>query len=261
MTTDSPMETLETVTSTMDVARANVVEGRVRFDESGRAFPTGVMARRQTQGRGQRGRHWHSEPDENLNATYYVACGETVSEIVGKLSLWAGVVIAEVLDTSVNGACKVGLKWPNDLLINGKKAGGILIEMVKSPREGWIALVGVGINVSTRNLPEELRETSTSLVREGLAAPSWRELGDAIGRRFRDAAAILPAVQLKEIVKQWQERDETAGRIYEAREQGEVIRGTATGVDESGALRLQRDDGTILLVTSASTITERSQDA
>ena len=252
------MEILESVTSTMDVARERIVAGHIRFDPSGHTTPAGIMALRQTQGRGQRGREWHSEPGESLHATYYVPCGNSMTEIAGKLSLWAGVSVAEVLASLISDLCPVGLKWPNDLMLRNKKVGGILIEMARSSGDGWVALVGVGINLGAHSVPPHLLATGTSLEAEGVTAPTWREIGEAIAVRFQDAARSLPQLSLREIVEQWRRRDQTQGRTFEASVQGERIRGIAIGVDDSGALKLEKQDGTMVLVASASTVAECS---
>ena len=124
---------LDSVPSTMDAARDNLSAGRVRFDAGGNAFPSGVVARDQTAGRGQRGRTWFARPGECLCATYYFAHGLNSVEQAGQLSFVAGLAVCRAL----HDLCKeevgtrVGLKWPNDILLNNKKLGGILVELAQ----------------------------------------------------------------------------------------------------------------------------------
>ncbi len=105
----------------------------------------------QMHGRGQRGRKWESE----LGNLYLTGCFEKQNIVPGQLSIGTGVFLANILkahlakiDGATDGAVelKVGLKWPNDLLVNGKKCGGVLIEMAEH------IYIGIGINV--RSHPE-----------------------------------------------------------------------------------------------------------
>ena len=133
-----PLEILQSVPSTMDVARENVLAGRVRFDAQGRPEPAGVLAREQTAGRGQRGRQWFARPGECLCVTYYFGRGPVTPPFAGQLAFLVGVAVAASLQSlcqlspdASQSAPRIGLKWPNDILLNGKKAGGILIELAE----------------------------------------------------------------------------------------------------------------------------------
>ena len=115
--------------------------------EAGAPSGTVVIAHRQTAGRGRRGRQWHSAPGDGL--TLSLLWRFPASCAMGGLSLAAGVAVAEALEAS--GVHGLALKWPNDLLKDGRKLGGILIEMVPNAR--WAAVIGIGIN---RRLPEDM---------------------------------------------------------------------------------------------------------
>ena len=110
----------------MDVARANILAGRVRFDAQGRPEPSGVLARNQTAGRGQRGRQWFALPGECLCATYYVGRGLLAPASVGQLAFLAGAAVADTLHLlcqvwpdAPRNLPRVGLKWPNDVRLCG----------------------------------------------------------------------------------------------------------------------------------------------
>lgn len=142
----------------MDIARENVLAGRVRFEASGRPVPNGVLAEEQTAGRGQRGRRWFAQSGECLCATYYFGWGLAAPETAGQLAFLAGVAVVETLASSfLLPPSSFALKWPNDILLNGRKVGGILIELMQTPGGEWIALIGVGINVKTLSFPLNLR--------------------------------------------------------------------------------------------------------
>ncbi|HEX6547281.1 MAG TPA: biotin--[acetyl-CoA-carboxylase] ligase [Candidatus Dormibacteraeota bacterium] len=159
---------LAEVTSTQEVAR-------------GLAVGSVVVADHQRAGRGRLGRRWEAPPGSGLAASFVVAPRPL-------LSLAAGVAAAE--------ACgdRVRLKWPNDLLLEGRKLGGILVEVT-----GGVALVGVGINLtwapptgaSMATDRDQLLEGLIGALGRWLAAPDaavlerWRELSDTLGGRVR----------------------------------------------------------------------------
>ncbi len=268
------LELLESVTSTMDVARENIVSGRVTFNQLGRSRYDGIMAREQTAGRGQRGRAWYAIPGENLNATYYFRRGRTDPQHAGQISLLAGVAVAETLQRVLltSGqpipariasegdpdarSLPIGLKWPNDVLLNGKKVGGILIEMVKAPDDDWVALIGVGINVGTRQFPPEIARLATSLALEGITSCDWQTLGNRIAVALHAQADTRRTAGFAAILKRWRVYDQTPGRRYRAQTQGATVEGVAAGVDDTGALRLRLSEGREIVVSTASSVQE-----
>jgi BirA family transcriptional regulator, biotin operon repressor / biotin---[acetyl-CoA-carboxylase] ligase len=114
-----------------------------------------VHSSRQTRGRGQRGRNWVSQPG-NL---FLTGCFPSQKVIPGQLSIKIGVLIVDILRSwlSIEGSVNlaIGLKWPNDLLINGQKCGGILIEMAEN------IYIGIGINIA--NHPSDTPMPATHL--------------------------------------------------------------------------------------------------
>jgi len=169
----------------------------------------------------------------------------------GVIPLAAGLALARALDGLGVAA---DLKWPNDLLLGGRKLAGILAEWRRLPgagggEEAEVVVIGVGVNVGERtgDFPAELRERSTSLAiagcdaaREDVAAaflgalePLWTQVAEG-GR-----AAVLDA---------WRARAGFWGRAVVARTPAGTVRGIAHGLDADGALRLRRDDGTLATV-------------
>ncbi len=107
-----------------------------------------VVAEQQTAGRGRRGNKWHSPFSGNI----YCSIGMNISipgEYLGLVSLQVGVIIAEVLRD--HGYQEIGLKWPNDILLQGKKLGGILIETRSSASNGFFIVIGFGLNTDLDN--------------------------------------------------------------------------------------------------------------
>ncbi|HLK59116.1 MAG TPA: biotin--[acetyl-CoA-carboxylase] ligase [Chthonomonadaceae bacterium] len=247
---------LERVGSTMDVARQEVRRGRVAFDCQGRSHYAGVMAREQTAGRGQRGRAWFAPYNEALCITYFVRHGLADPPHAASLALLVGVAVADTLCAHLTPPSDIGLKWPNDILLNGKKLGGILIEMVRAPDNGWVALVGVGLNLAVRAFPPELAATATSLALEGRPAPSPEAVAAQIAQALPPLAALTQLHGLPALLARWRAYDRTPGRRYTTEQDGHSMEGIAVGIDDTGALLLRLLDGTVLPVTSASSLRE-----
>lgn len=181
-----------------------------------------ITADEQTAGRGRQGRAWSAAPGEALLLSVVL---RSLDEL---LPLRAAVAVAESLPVPAQ------IKWPNDVWIGGKKVSGILVE--GRPQEGW-AVLGIGINVTTREFPEELREIATSLALSGASAS-----------RDEVLAALLTSLErwLAEprdpVLSAWRERDALLGRPV-AWADG---LGTGAGVADSGALRVELEDGLVV---------------
>jgi BirA family biotin operon repressor/biotin-[acetyl-CoA-carboxylase] ligase len=188
-----------------------------------------VVAEQQTAGRGRLDRTWEAPPRSGLTFSALLRPAVGLSAW-GLLPLLAGLAVVEAL-VSVGGV-ESTLKWPNDVMLGGRKLGGVLVEIA-----GGAAVVGVGINVSMRQ--EELPvETAVSLLlAEGGTdrQPLLLETLRALARRYRawydaggDPAAVMPA---------YRERCETIGAVVELLlPNRDIVRGRATDVDDAGRL-------------------------
>lgn len=246
----------------MDVARENVLAERVSFDASGRPVPSGIRAEAQTAGRGQRGRHWFALPGACLCATYYFGWGLVAPETAGQLAFLAGVAVVEGLAEEQNSfliphPSSLSLKWPNDVLLNGRKVGGILIELAQTPEQEWVALIGVGINVRVREFPAELADYATSLWREGVEVEDIGALAEAIAGALEHFAQVRREQGFEAILAHWRTYDVTPGRIFETTLEGKTVQGIADSVEADGALRLRLADDSLLRVLSASSVQEK----
>jgi BirA family transcriptional regulator, biotin operon repressor / biotin---[acetyl-CoA-carboxylase] ligase len=124
---------------------------------------TVVIAERQTAGRGRMGRTWHSPARVNLYATIILRPPIPLAE-VPRLSLVAGVAAAQALEREAPNI--VALKWPNDVWLHGRKAGGIIAEAVTDTQSRLsCVLLGIGININldSADIPDDLRDKATSL--------------------------------------------------------------------------------------------------
>jgi len=243
----------------MDAARERLQKGDVRF-EGGRPAPfAGLLAREQTAGRGQRGRVWNSRPDASLCATFYFWHGLDLPAELGMAALLAGVAVAAALkvEAAVCGStADIGLKWPNDILINGKKAGGILIETARTPEGQTVALIGIGLNIGAGAFPPELASAATTLETAGIVGTDPTVLAQNLAQALAEQAGQFRQEGRTELLKHWRALDRTSGRRFHAEHNGVPITGIAVGVDEDGQLLLLLPDRTLLAVGSASTLQE-----
>ncbi len=169
---------LESVDSTNDEAR--------RLIEGGERGPLWVLAARQTKGRGRLGREWISPPG-NLHASFIVGdCCE--SAVAPQLGFVAGVAAIRALRAATGEQRRFALKWPNDLLLDGAKLGGILLENVsvpsgdtRAPHRG-VAIIGIGVNCveAPRDLPYEACALSALGAQAPDAAALFTHLSDAL---------------------------------------------------------------------------------
>lgn len=188
----------ETTDSTMLDARRAVERDRLRE-------LTVFIATTQTGGVGRFGRSW-SSPNGGLWMTLAAPVeGDALPAMLDGMGLRVGVAATETIASSLRTlraelggsdagpsapSPKVTLKWPNDVLLNGKKVGGILIEVVRA-HEAPHVLIGVGVNAnfSSRELPEELRERATTIITELGAPVSLEKLRDALAKALFAAAS------------------------------------------------------------------------
>jgi BirA family transcriptional regulator, biotin operon repressor / biotin---[acetyl-CoA-carboxylase] ligase len=187
---------------------------------------TVVTAAEQSAGRGRQGRTWTAAPGRAL------LCSIVIRDPPRLLPLVAGVAVAEVV-TDLGPGSPARIKWPNDVLVDGRKVAGILVE--GRPQEGW-AVVGIGLNVAVRDFPPELRDTAGTLGLEPDAIePTLAALLGHLGRWIvASVESVLGAVR---------ERDALLGRPV----RWAAGRGVGAGVDGSGRLLVATDDGTVAL--------------
>lgn len=216
--------------------------------------PCLVAAEEQTAGRGRRGRRWYSAP--GASATFSVAhlSRRPLRELAG-LSLVAGVAAAQALHKL--GATRTRLKWPNDLVIDGDKLGGILVE-TRSARGSTLAVIGIGINCrESANVEKRVRRGVTSLERS-MHRVSRNRVIAAIGNSLAHALARFEREGLAPTRPEWEALDALAGQRMRVRlADGRVLSGVAGGLAEDGGLRLTTARG-VRTVHSARVVAARA---
>ena len=197
-----------------------------------------VFAEYQKKGRGRLGRAWVSPKGKNLILSVLLKPKLSPSQ-VSRITLMAGVSAVRAIRSVTTRS--LGIKWPNDILYQDKKVGGILTEMSAEPDAVRFIVLGIGINVNAD--PRELPPGSTSLKaimgktadRVGFARALLKEL-DADYKRFREG-------NFQALARSWEEYSATSGKRVSAAVQGRKVQGQATGIDEDGALWIRKDDG------------------
>ena len=193
---------------------------------AGAPHGTLVTADEQTAGRGRQGRTWTAP---SRSAVLMSLVLRDLDERHALLPLAAAVAVCD----AVPADCAI--KWPNDVWLDGRKLAGILVE--GRPQAGW-AVLGIGLNVSTTEFPAELASTATSLRLAGLELRSDEVLGRLLAALDRRLTAPPDSV-----LSAWRSRDALLGKPVRW-SGGE---GTADGIDDSGALRVQTRDGVVTL--------------
>jgi BirA family biotin operon repressor/biotin-[acetyl-CoA-carboxylase] ligase len=223
--------------STQDLAKAMAL--------SDGADGLAVVALRQTRGRGRSGHSWISPAGKNLALSLVLR--PTISpEELPLLGLLAAAAVAETVEWA--GVTKAHLKWPNDVLVAGKKIAGILPEAAIQGRAVRFVVIGVGLNVNTRaqDFPAVLRETVTSLMmctaKEsdliGIAKEFLRRMSVLYARVNAEGCGFVPALW----ASKWAHRGSTLIR--------DGVTGVGEGIDSDGALLLRTGDGRVLRVVS-----------
>ena len=218
-----------------------------RLASDGAAEGTVVWAHRQRAGRGRRGRQWQS-PEGNL---YFSAILRPAAPpaVAAQLSLVAAVAMADTLVCLLPDGTRVEQKWPNDVLVEGKKIAGILLESsgAAADRVDWV-VVGCGLNITVA--PDDTAFPATSMVAEGASSADRKAvlmaLLDSL-HRWRgewDTAGIAP------VRKAWLARARGLGQEVTVRLPNHEFKGQFLDMDDSGALIVRLPDGSEKAVTA-----------
>jgi BirA family biotin operon repressor/biotin-[acetyl-CoA-carboxylase] ligase len=233
-----PIEAYEELDSTNAEAR--------RRAEAGAGGPVWITAAVQTAGRGRRGRAW-STTKGNLAATLLMTTDAPPVE-AAQISFVAALAAADLADACLGeGAAR--LKWPNDVLIHGKKAVGILVE--SGPRDDGRIWLAVGIGVNLAHAPENLERPATAFAEHMAAPPPEPQAAlEVLADRFEAWRAAWATQGFGPIAQAWTVRALGLGERCEARLPNRTLTGVAEGLDFDGALRLRLDDGGLERITA-----------
>ncbi|WP_096701825.1 biotin--[acetyl-CoA-carboxylase] ligase [Magnetospirillum sp. 15-1] len=216
---------LDSVGSTNDEARRRVEDGSA-------ADLLVVTARRQTAGRGRRGRVWES-PEGNLHASFAIRIQRPLAE-AAQIGFVMALALAEALDELVPGH-DVRCKWPNDVLIDGRKVAGMLLE---SAGDGWLVL-GIGVDVENRPAPAEALYAAIALVEAGYGGDTAGVLG-GLCRHFGPWLERWRAEGFAPVRTAWLGRARGLGEAALVRLEAETLSGVFKGLDEEGGMLLDQ---------------------
>ena len=244
---------LRNTTSTMDVARELINEPNYDADLHG----TTIFADEQSMGRGRFDRTWDSEPGKDILVSLILS---PRTAIAGRLPIMASLAVAITVDHFSLDVSSI--KWPNDVLVHGKKISGVIAESITTDRS-FIGIIGIGLNVNRRTDSEQSR---------GYLATSIRDVSESSQDLDRKAVAMVLLANLNElydaldrgesIMPEWREKLVGLGSRVEvsmpSEENVEVIAGVAEDVDEFGGLLIREHDGTLRAV-AAGEVTTRTE--
>ncbi len=202
-----------------------------------------VIADSQTRGRGRLGRSWTTPPGTAIAMTLMLR-PNLPPERISMVTLVMGMAVAE--------ACRdlygidAGIKWPNDVVVDGRKLCGILTEMSAEISAVNYIVIGTGINANVRAFPPELENTATSLVRcLGHEVNRARLIAQVMLRFEEYYEAFLKAGGLTPLRERYQQLLVNCGRAVRVLQPDGDYTGTALGIDDSGRLLVQKEDGTV----------------
>jgi BirA family biotin operon repressor/biotin-[acetyl-CoA-carboxylase] ligase len=221
----------DTLDSTMDEAR--------RRAAAGVQGPLWIWTRRQIAGRGRRGRVWRSG-EGNLLCTLLLRPGRSAAESA-LLSFVSAVALGDAL-APFCPSVPISLKWPNDLLLNGRKVAGILLESESAPDGGlsWLA-IGMGVNLAEH--PDDAEIPATSLAGQGLAVPVPAAMLSAVARHMAAWLGRWRAEGFAPVREAWLARAARLGERIRVRIGVEAFEGVFEGLDDDGCLVLDCADG------------------
>ena len=222
----SRLEVLESIDSTSAEARRRI--------DAGEGGPLWIVARTQTNGYGRRGRAWEQQVGDFAGTFVFRPTGEKSS--YGQLSFVAALAVGDVIAAEISGD-DVTLKWPNDILINGAKTAGLLLEYVETPT-GPLIMLGIGINIVSK--PVNTPYKATRLLGHGASPEIAVEgIAEALDKSFAVYRDIWRRDGFEPIRGAWVERAHGIGKPITVNLPGESKDGVLDGIDPNGALLLR----------------------
>ena len=226
------IQVFEETTSTNDVveklARDGVKEGAVVFAES------------QTKGRGRLGRKWISPQRQGLWFSVLLR-PDLRPQAATQLTVAAATALFRAIVSQTNLSPEI--KWPNDILIRGKKVAGILTELSAELDHVKYLILGIGVDVNLPEFPPELRKIATSLKIETGRDVNRSELAVAILRELDLDYGRIGAGQFERVANEWEEHCTTLGRNVAIHIGERAMHGRAESLDADGALLLRTQHG------------------
>lgn len=202
---------------------------------------TVVIAEHQSAGRGRRGNDWHSPPGQNI----YCSIGLNKSiqaEYLGLISLQTGVCIVDVL--RAEGYEQVSLKWPNDILLQGEKLGGILIESRAFSVDNFYLVIGFGINIQLDSHDlDSIGQPATGLNQHATQSIDKQQLISRITAKIIQNVMNLNPDNFDPLIQQFTLYDEFHGQQIKVKTTNEEIYGIHSGIKRTGQIQVKTSRG------------------
>lgn len=199
---------------------------------------TCVAAGRQTKGRGRSGRVWHSGSDENLY--FSVVMGRIDSSVLLPLNIFAGYILCDTLKNLVDAK----VKWPNDMVVNGRKLAGILMETSFSGGVLEKAVIGIGLNVNCESFPDEIKDIATSIYLETGKKAEREMILAAFLQNLENSFDRFISKDI-DIVKLWPAYSAFLDKRIAIHKDGVKTPYTEKGIDATGCLLAQDSGGSL----------------
>lgn len=209
-----------------------------------------VVAEEQTSGRGRMARQWHSPKGTGIWTSFIIRPNIPIQK-APQLTLLTAVAAVRAIDSLLD--VDIHIKWPNDLLINGKKVCGILTELQAEENQIQSIIIGVGINVnqSANDFSNELRTIATSLSIESNRTVDRAKLLQEFCYQFEKFYETYIKYGFEPIKMIWESYALSIGKRITARTLNGTYTGIAVGINDEGVLKLRTDDGKIRELYSA----------
>ena len=222
--------------------------GKSLVAEKGALEGTVILAARQTAGKGRRGRSWESPRGTGIWMSFLLR-PEFEPAHASMLTLTAAMAVAQGIRRATGLDCQI--KWPNDIVINGKKLCGILTEMSTEDNQIRYVVVGIGINVNIREFPEEISSTATSLLLESGHSVRRAVLVDHVLRAWEEYyTEFLKTLDFQNLKKEYNACLVNNGRQVQILAPQGAWTGVSLGIDREGQLLVEKPDGSIEPVVS-----------
>jgi BirA family transcriptional regulator, biotin operon repressor / biotin---[acetyl-CoA-carboxylase] ligase len=209
-----------------------------------------VYAEEQVEGKGRRDHVWHSPAREGLYFSLVVRPTQPVN-FWPLLTHVASIALVQTLKDLfdrklIPNPLEIDLKWPNDVLLRGKKCAGILLEIVSADSDSQAAIIGVGINVHKGSVPESLRAEAACLDEMANAILPRRQILVSFLRQFQMNYLLFEKGKHEELLEKWKSFSSMwSGVQVSIAEGGRQKTATTCGLNEMGALLVRTSDGTV----------------
>ena len=216
-----------------------------------------VFAESQTQGKGRLGRQWVSPSGKGLWFSVLLRPPLRPPEMT-QLTVISATSLARAIRE--NTALQPEIKWPNDILIRGRKVAGVLTEMRAEPDRVSHAAIGIGINVNltSSDFPQELRDHATSLAMEAGRPVCRSSLAVSILQALEQDYRRILSGRFEEVAREWADQCVTLGQQIRVQQWDVTVCGRAESMDAEGALMLRTADGNLQRITGGDVTLEKT---